>query len=311
VRRESALVLLSYAAIYIVWGSTYFFIKMAVNTIPPFYVVGLRFSFGGILFLLLSILTGKIKKLPRLREVVSACILGTFLLVIGNGLISIAEKEVDSYFVALVIACTPIIVAFFNRVLFNMRIELLRVVGILIGVTGVGFLLYDGHSLSSSFTPGVIMVIAGVCSWGFATSIGHRLKTHPDSMVNSSIQMLFAGIVSFIIVSINHPPLYRMFNQFSVESIIGVAYLAVIGSLAFSAYSFLIAHEPSIRVVSYSLVNPIIAVILGLVVGDETPAPFLWMGLPFILTGLGLMLYGNILLKKIKEMLGRVDRIEE
>jgi len=303
VRRESALILLSYASIYIVWGSTYFFIKMAVSTIPPFYVVGMRFLFGGILFMLLSVITGKLKKFPSFREIISACILGVFLLIIGNGLISIAEKEVDSYFVALVIACTPIIVAFFNRVLFRMRIALIRLIGILIGVTGVGFLLYDGQSLSSSFSPGVIMVITGVCSWGFATSIGHRLKTHPDSLVNSGIQMLFAGVVSFIIVSINNPPLPQIFHQFSNESIIGVTYLAVVGSMAFSAYSFLIAHEPSIRIVSYSLVNPLIAVFLGLIVGDETPAPYLWVGFPFILAGLAFMLYGEIILKKLNTLL--------
>ena len=300
-KKVSLMIIICYAAIYLVWGSTYFFIKIAVETIPPFYIIGFRFLFGGSLFLIISLITGRLKPLPKITEILSSILLGTLLLIGGNGLITIAEKEVDSYLVALIIASTPLIVAFFNRFIFRIRISIIRIIGILIGVSGVGLLLYDGHSLASSLKPEIIMVIGGLLSWGFATSLGHRMEVPGDNFVNSGIQMLFVGVVSIIGVSISHPPLAEIYRYFSLRSLIGVLYLAVVGSLAFGAYNYLISHEPSIRIVSYSFVNPIIAVLLGFFIGDEKAVPFLIVGLPFILCGLFLMLYGEHVLNYIKK----------
>lgn len=298
-RKESALVLLSYGTIYIVWGSTYFFIRMAVQTIPPFYVVGLRFVFGGIFFILFSLLSGRMKTPPSMKEVLSSLVLSSLLLLGGNGLVTIAEQEVSSYLTALIIATTPIVIALCNRVLFRMNVSGIRLFGILVGIAGVGFLLYDGHSILTSITPGVLMVWGGTFSWGLATSIGHRMRVPRDNFVNSGIQMLFAGAVSLIGVSLSHEPLPHLFTSFSLPSIVGVSYLAVVGSLAFSAYNYLIVHEPSIRIVSYSLVNPVIAVLIGILIGNEKANPYLFLGLPFILAGLFFMLYGDHFLKRI------------
>ncbi|MGQ9617249.1 MAG: EamA family transporter [Spirochaetota bacterium] len=297
--KESILIFLSYGTIYIVWGSTYFFIRMAVQTIPPFYVVGFRFVFGGVFFMILSLITGRLKTLPSLKEVLATLILSTLLLLGGNGLVTIAEQELSSYLTALIIATTPIVIAVFNRVLFKMGVSGIRLFGILIGIAGVGFLLYDGQSILTSLKPGVLMVWGGTLSWGFATSIGHRVSVPKDNFVNSGIQMLFAGIVSLVGVTLSHQPLPHLYKSFSFSSMVGVAYLAVVGSLAFGAYNYLIAHEPSIRIVSYSLVNPVIAVLLGILIGNEEATPYLLIGLPFVLTGLFFMLYGEYLLKRI------------
>jgi len=294
-KKESLIILSCYAAIYIVWGSTYFFIKMAVETIPPFYVVGFRFLFGGVIFLLIALATGRLKTLPSLREAGAALLLGSLLLLGGNGLVTMAEQSVDSYVTALMIATTPIVIAFFNRVLFKMRVSIVRLAGILTGIVGVGLLLYDGRSVSTSFSAGVLMVYGGVLAWGFATSLGHRMDVPQDPFVNSGMQMLFAGVVSLAGVSAYREPLALLAPSFSRASVLGLLYLATLGSLAFSAYSYLLRHEPSIRIVSYSLVNPIIAVFLGLVIGDEQRVPYLFIGTPFILVGLFFMLYGDYL----------------
>jgi drug/metabolite transporter (DMT)-like permease len=299
-KKESLMIILSYMIIYLVWGSTYFFIKMAVETIPPFYILSLRWLFGGALFLLLALGRGKIKPLPRLKEILSSILLGTLLLIGGNGLIIYAERELDSYHVALILASTPLIVAAFNRVLFSIRISLVRVIGILVGVAGVAFLLYDGRSLGSSLRPEIIMAIGGLLSWGFATSLGHRMPVHKESFVNSGIQMLFVGIVSTIVVSFSNPTFAELYPFFSLSSLLGLAYLALVGSLAFAAYNYLIAHEPSNRIVSYAFVNPVIAVILGFFVGNEKAVPYLFAGLTLILLGLFLMLYGDLVMKRLK-----------
>jgi drug/metabolite transporter (DMT)-like permease len=139
VKKGSAMVIACYLTIYFVWGSTYFFIKMAVETIPPFYVLGFRFLIGGILFFVVSLAGGRMKPFPKAREILSALVLGTLLLLVANGLVTVAEKQISSYIVALVLASTPIFVAFFNRCIFKMPISPIRLAGILIGVIGVGF----------------------------------------------------------------------------------------------------------------------------------------------------------------------------
>lgn len=312
--KNTLLVLFSYLTIYIVWGSTYFFIKMAVETIPPFFVVGFRWLVGGVLILGFSLLTRRFKRLPTLREVGSATLLGALLLLAGNGLISIAERKVDSYLVALVLALTPIVIAFFDWLLFKKKLTSINLVGISLGVAGVALLLYNGKSIASSFTPDLILVIGGLLFWSFATSLGHKIKVYPDNMVNSGIQMLVVGGGCLLMLAFTEPSLIKLAPEFSVSSLMGAWYLAIVGSLAFCAYTYLIANEPAIRIASYAFVNPLIATFLGLVIGKETVAPFLFYAFPLILTGLFLMIYADVLLRYLKTLIrnifGKVESSE-
>ena len=310
-KNEKILVLFCYLTLYIVWGSTYFFIKMAVETIPPLYVVGLRFASGGALLLILAYLTGHTKTRPTLRQILASILLGALLLFGGGVLITIAEQTVDSYITALIIASTPMVVAFFDRVLLDVRISSVRLSGIVVGITGVALLLYNGRSLSASLSPEILMVIGGVGCWGLATSLGHRIKTYPDPLVNSSIQMLFSGIACLIGASFAYPPLVQILPTISVPSWLGLLYLAIIGTLAFAAYTYLVAHEPAIRLSSYALVNPVIATLLGLLVGNETPAPFLATALPLVLIGVAFMLYGETAIPYLKKRLVHARTVTE
>jgi len=291
-------VILSYLAVYVIWGSTYFFIKMAVESMPAFYVVGLRFLFGGVAFILLSIATGALRRMPTKREIVSAFILGCLLLLLGNGFVVVAEHTVDSYLAALVVAATPFCVALFNGILFREKLPLFRLYGMLCGLGGVALILYNGKNVLSSFTPGVGFVVLGLCCWSLATSIGHKMKVHKNTLVNSGMQMLFAGSIGLIVSSVLYKPVYAVLPAVSAHSWVGLIYLTVFGALGFYCYSYLIKHEPSIRVVSYAIVNPLIAVCLGLLLGHEKPAQLLMFGFPLILIGLVLMLYGGKIVKQ-------------
>lgn len=295
--KRNLLIVFCYLTLYIVWGTTYFFIKMSVETIPPFYVVAGRFIVGGPLLLGLTVLSGRWKRWPTWREVGASVLLGSLLLIGGNGLVTLGSRQVDSYITALIVACTPMVVAFYDLVLLKKGIPPVQMVGIAVGVVGVGLLLYNGHSLRSSVSPYVLMVVGGVASWGLATSLGHRIKTHPDVMVNSGVQMSFVGLVVLLADLLLGPAPADFLPAVSTASALALLFLAVIGSLAFAAYNYLIAHEPAVRVVSYALVNPIIATLLGLFIGGETAAPFLALGLPLILIGVALMLYGESLLR--------------
>lgn len=290
--------ILCYTTVYFVWGSTYLFIRISVQTIPPFYVVGLRFFGGGVFFLLLALVTGRFKRLPTLKEIVTSFFLGILLLLLGNGLVTIAEKKVDSYIAALIIATTPVVVSFFDRIILGKKISFFGILGIFFGLAGVCALLYNGDSVLMSFTPELILVITGLVSWAFATSLGHRLKVFPDIFVNSGIQMFSVGGICLLFLSFREPSLLELFPSFSLQSSLGLLYLMFVGSAAFCAYNYLIHNEPAIRVVSYAFVNPIIATFLGIFVAGEKMRPLLIPGMIFIFAGLFLMLYGNLLLGK-------------
>jgi drug/metabolite transporter (DMT)-like permease len=297
-RKQLYLILLSYATVYLTWGGTYLFIRIAVRTIPPFYVVSLRYIGGGILFLAIALIGGRFIRLPAVKEVAASLFLGTFLIIGGNGLVTIAERKVDSYLAALVLASTPIAVAFFDWVLIGKRISLIGSAGILLGIAGVCTLLYDGGPLAVSFTPEVLLLIGALLSWSFATSLGHRMKVFPDVFVNSGIQMLVVGGVCLIALQFGRPLTPGLVSSFSAASIGGLLYLAVFGSAGFAAYNYLIKNEPAIRVVSYTFVNPMIALFLGLVLAGETATPFLVPGVIMVLAGLFAMLYGDAVFRK-------------
>lgn len=301
-KRETSLIALSYLTIYLVWGSTYFFIKLSVETIPPITVVGLRFFFGGFFFLLFAVISKRVNPLPTIRQILSSVLLGSLLLLGGNGFISFAERKVDSYLVALILSATPLIVALFDRVLLSKKVTFIRILGILTGVSGVTLLLYNGQSFKAVLKPEIIMVLAAIILWSLGTSLGHRFKVYPDNLINSGIQMTFAGSVCLIYTFGSSNFFYPQSASFSAASLLGLFYLAVIGSLAFSAYTFLIAHQPASNVVSYALINPVIAVFIGIVIGSESPVPYLPVAMPMILSGLTIMLYGEKILKKIKNI---------
>ena len=290
----------AYLTIYIVWGSTYFFIKMALESFPPYSIVGLRFTVGGVLLLALGFGSRKARQPISLPSLLSAMLLGTLLLVGANGLVTIAEQKVDSYIVALVMAAVPLAVASFDRFLFRKVITWIRFVGITVGFCGVAFLLHNGQSLLGSLTPQILMVLAAMLLWSFGTSLAYRLPLPKDSRINSGIQMLFAGLVSILIALISGHTPASVFTGLTLRSALGLSYLAVVGSLAITAYAYLLVNEPSIRIVSYALVNPGIALFLGFLFGNESAAPYLGIGLPLILIGLATMLYGRPLLQILR-----------
>ncbi len=307
-KRGTALIAACYITIYLVWGSTYFFIKWSVETIPPLYVLAVRWTIGGVLLLGFSIARRTLRSLPSWRELAAAAASGILFLLVGNGLITLAEKEVDSYVAALLASSAPILVAILDRLVIRKTLSPTRILGVVSGFSGVALMLYNGRSLAASFSPAVLLCVAGVVSWSLATSLGHRFPVSKDNTVNSGFQMLFIGLASLFGSWIFNAPPREFIAGISARSAVGVLYLGVIGSLAFSAYTYLISFEPAERVVSYALVNPLIALFLGLALGSETPTPYLFLGVPLILCGLGFTFYGERLAAWFRRERGREAR---
>ena len=298
--RQPALIVLCYITVYLVWGSTYFFIRQAVATLPPLYVLAIRWIIGAALLLGISAARGGLRTLPTGRNILSAVILGTLLILGGNGGITIAEKNLDSYVAALLASSTPIIVAVFDAVLLRKRLTLSRILGVAVGFAGVALLLYNGHSIQSSLNASVLIGLGAVLSWGLATSLGHRFPVSGDSTVNSGIQMLFVGIVSLLACLVFGPAPAVVASRVSAASLFGALYLGVFGSAGFAAYTYLVAVEPAERLVSYAMVNPVIALAIGIGLAAETPTPFLHFGLPLAMIGLAFMLYGERIISLLR-----------
>ncbi len=300
--------------VYLVMGSTYFFIKAAVQTIPPLYVLAFRFLLGGVLFALLAGLRGKLRPLPTRRELASALLIATCLFLFGVGLVTMAQRYVYSYLTALLVAAVPLIVVFFDFALLKKRITLARMLGVVLGLVGAGFLLYDGTSILTSFSPAIIMILVGIVSWSFATSIGHTLPTHKNSRVHTAIQMLYVGVVCLVAGLLIEKPLPVIASAVSLPSFLSMLYLATVGSLSFSAYLYLIKNEPSQRVATYAFVNPMVAMAFGFLLGDEKAVPFLCLGLPLTMLGLLFNFYGDRwagLLKRAKHKRPKNKRVTQ
>jgi drug/metabolite transporter (DMT)-like permease len=298
-------IIISYLTVYIVWGSTYLAIRWVVESFSAYYLVGARFFIGGLIFIIISLVTGQLNRLPTMKETMSSAFLGIFFLIGGNGLISVGLLKVDSYLAAIIISATPFCVALFNRILFSEKITAIRLFGVTLGFIGVIAILYNGKNPFETFEPYIGFLIAGFICWGFATSVGHKLPVHSNNLVNSGLQMLIAGIIALAMSQFMYKPLPELIHTVTLRSLLALVYLITIGSAAYYAYTYLIANEPSIRIVSYAIVNPLIAVLLGLVFGHEKPVPLLAIGMPVILAGLAFMLYGepicNAIVKRIRK----------
>jgi len=292
------LVLLCYATLYVVWGSTYYFIKITVVSIPPVWAVGLRFLCGGVVMLLCSMLAGRFVRYPAKKEWSTILFLAVFLLMGGNLLVNFSEREVDSYLAALIISCTPIADAVFNRILFKINLSIIRAIGIGLGIGGVALLLYDGQGFVFSINIYIVLLFMALTFWAFGTCMSSKLNHYPDVFIDSSLQMIAAGVICCIIAPFSDG--IAWVKDVQMVSVYGLLYLIVMGSLPFAAYNYLLAVEPPQRISSYALVNPLIATVIGIVFAREKPVAGLWASLFAIITGVVLMVYGGSITGFIK-----------
>jgi drug/metabolite transporter (DMT)-like permease len=300
VKKEKFVVVVSYALIFIVWGSTYFFIKAAVHTIHPSVVVGLRFLIGSVLLLGLARMRGGLRNLPAAREMAGAAILGIFLLLMGNGLVTVAEKKIPSWMASVVVTCMPIYVAFFNFILYRIKVSAIRLVGAIVGIAGVLMILFPESGSDVVFDPSVLLAVIGALAWGLGSSMSKTMPKPKDVLVSTAIQMFIGGIASIAIGIATGVDVAGSILGASAWSLFSLGYLALMGGLTLVAYNHLLVVQPSFRVSSYTLVNPLIAVGLGVASGEKTTRFFLF-GSPLVLTGLVLILYGDA----IRAVLGR------
>lgn len=269
-----AKVVIAFAIVYIVWGSTYFFVQAALRDFPPFILGALRFLAAGVI--LLVWLAFKKKKLFHRPQLKTSFIVGNLLLFIGNGTIIWAEETLPSSLVAVLVSASPVWFVLFDSRTFKSNLRNPFVItGVTIGFAGVILLFSEKIYNHLSPTTGsleiisLIVVVAGSISWCIG-SLYSKYKTFGDPIVGAGWQMVFAAL-SFLVLSF----FTGEFNHFHIHEInlrawLSVIYLVLLGSIAgYSAYIWLLQVRPATQVSTNAYVNPVVAVLLGVFFGGE------------------------------------------
>lgn len=281
-------VVVAFAILYIVWGSTYFFIQIGVEHIPPFLMGALRFIIAGMLLMIWCFI--KKETVFNAKQIKYASITGIFLLFVGTGAVIWAEKTIPSSLVAVLVASQAIWLVIFDK--RNWKENFTNagtVIGLIIGFAGV-ILLFSESAGSALQGRGqwtniiaLSVLVIGTISWT-AGSIYSKYHSFGSTIVNSTWQMISAGIV-FLIVSVVAGEL----NEFNWQPVPAkawwaVIYLILMGSLAgFSAYVFLLKVRPVSQVSTHVYVNPVVAVLLGVLIAGEKMTWLQVIGLTIIL----------------------------
>lgn len=268
-------VLLAFAIIYFVWGSTFLAIRVGVREVPPFLLAGMRFLVAGVV--LYSWMRARGTPSPTMREWGAASFLAILIFVLDYGLLFWAERRVPSGIAAVMLATIPVFMALGEIVfLRTQRLTLRLGLALLIGLAGVAVLV--GHTMSMGEAPvdtaGACALIVAAISWSVAASLNRKLPLPAAKAMSSGAQMLAGGV--WLLLS---AALLGEFRGFRLQAVsrgawLALAYLIVAGSVvAFTAYVWLIHHESPTNVGTYAYVNPVVAVLLGYFLGGEAIGP--------------------------------------
>jgi len=239
--------------VYLVWGSTYLAMMVAIRTMPPLLMSSVRFLIAGAVLYLICARGTR----PTSGEWLGAAITGGLMLVLGNGGIAWAETRIDSGVAALIVAALPLWMALLAR----KRLRPLELAGIALGLGGVTLLLSPGGGVNPV---GAAVVLVGTLAWAGGSLLAPRIGLPSRPLVAASMQMLTAGILLGV-TGISAGETARI-GHLSAASLGAFAYLIVFGSiLAFTVYGWLLQNAPPTLVSTYAFVNPVVAVALGVV----------------------------------------------
>ena len=264
--------------LYLVWGSTYLGIAIAVETIPPFVMAAIRFVIAGLVLLGWSMAReGRSFRVPSRREWRDSAIVGALLLGGGMGMVAWGEQTIPSGITALMIALMPVWVAIFGRIFLGERLPGLAVAGIAIGFAGVAILVGPtALGATGALDPaGLVAIIISPICWATGSLFAsHRAVLPRRPLVATGVQMLTGGLVLAAMGGLTGE--FAVFDPAAISqaSLLALLYLTVVGSLvAFTAYGWLLRVAPLPLVATYAYVNPVVAVVLGAVILQEPVEP--------------------------------------
>ncbi len=283
------MVVLAFATVYIVWGSTYFFIQRALEGFPPFFLGAFRFIIAGLLMLGWSLMQGE--KVFSWKIMKPALVTGLLLLFVGNGVVIWVEQFLPSAMVAIMVSSAPLWFVLLDKPKWSENLSSKStILGLVVGFAGVILLFYEKimatmSSLNSGrdlFAMGLVVV--GSMAWAGGSLYSKYNSVSTSATVNSTWQMLAAG-VAFIPGALFSGELASVdLSAIPVNAWLATGYLVMFGSIAgFSAYVWLLKVQPATKVSTYAYVNPVVAVLLGIFFAHESITPLQISGLIVIL----------------------------
>jgi drug/metabolite transporter (DMT)-like permease len=277
---------LAFVTVCIIWGTTYFAITIALETVPVLLVAGLRWMFAGVVMSALILATGR--GLPGPALWVPLLLLGFLMNVMGNGLVVYAQQYVASGLTAVLIATTPFWQALLERMLpGGERFSPRALAGLGLGFSGIVILVWpemtNGGAGGRAFIGGVLAIQLACIGWVIGTSYAKRHELGDNPFRSTALQMVFSGIMLLGAATAQGDWAQLSFTP---RTLAALAYLSIAGSLvAYSAYIYAIQHLPLQLVSLYAYINPMIAVALGTLLLSEPFSPRIAVAAAFVLAG--------------------------
>jgi drug/metabolite transporter (DMT)-like permease len=283
---RATLLLPALLACYLVWGSTYFAIRLALVSLPPFFQMGTRFLVAGAVLMAWVLWRGG--RLPAWREWRNALVIGSLMLGGGMGLVASAEQYIGSGLIATFIAVVPMLVCGWG-LLFGQRPSRLELAGMAVGLAGVA-LLVRGASFSAA-PVGIACIAGATLAWSLGSVLSTTRLPMAAGPAGFASEMLCGGAVLMLVsLALGEQPALPP----QPLALAAWAYLVVFGSLiAFTAYLYLLAHATPAVATSYCFVNPLIALFLGVIFGNEIVSGGEWIACGVILVGVLLIFRGK------------------
>ena len=268
-KNSKVLIVLAFFAIYVIWGSTYLFNKVAVTELPPFFLASIRFSVAGVLMMTIAVIL-KHKLSITKKELLNAAIASFFFLIYGNGVFVWALKYVDSGFGALIASTQPLFVLFLMRLIDRKPMQKKSLIGVFLGIFGM-YLLISQKELTTSEDSllGIFMILTCVLSWSYGSVFVSKASLHKSFLVSTGYQMLVAGFV-LCLASLGFNETWSSPLNWSTNVQYSMFLLIVFGGIiAFTAFNYLLKNVSPEKVSTSAYVNPVIALLMGWYFLDE------------------------------------------
>ena len=283
---------IAWIAICIIWGTTYLFIRIGVETIPPMLFAGFRWIIAGVILITILRLSGK--QFPKKEDLIHIAIIGIALIGLGNGLVVVGEQYIESGLAALLITTVPFwMVGLESFLPKGPKLNWMVITGLIVGSLGVG-LIFGGdlkYIFETKYLLGVLSILGAVVAWSLGSVYSKYKKVSVHPLMSASVQMLIAGTLQVLLGAVmgNFSELH-----FTQSGLISLSYLIVMGSIfGYGSYIYAIEHLPLSLVSTYAYVNPIIALVLGWIFLNEQLSVFTLLAAVVIIIGVVLVKIGS------------------
>lgn len=262
-KNSKLLIIAAFFSIYIIWGSTYLFNKIAVTEISPLFLASIRFLIAGVLIMIIAKLMKLSLKITK-SQFINSAIAGFLFLVYGNGVFVWALKYVDTGFAALLAATQPLFVLFLLRLIDGKRLQKKSIIGVLLGLLGM-YLLVSQKEITTSEggVLGIFMILTCVLSWSYGSVFVSKADLPKNHLVSTGYQMLIAGFL-LVVSSLVFKETWVSPLDWSYKTQGAMLFLIVFGGIvAFTAFNYLLKAVSPEKVATSAYVNPVIALFLG------------------------------------------------